>query len=238
MSATNRGADREDEDTYCTPGWCAARLLERYSIPAGSTVLDPCAASGELLAEIKRLRPDLKLYAFELREDERPKLEALVASGVLEGFILADFLELAKASEGIQFDYVISNPPYSLAQEFVEACAKVASVTLFLLRINFLGGSKRYPFTNATRPGLFTLPNRPCFTGWGSDATEYAWFVYGDGALTGHWEPLALTPTKVISEWNDAAKLRYPHLKPELVKARKAVKKAAQKEVDATKAAA
>lgn len=231
MSATNRGAEREEEDTYVTHPWCAARFLEAYDILQGATVCDPCAAGGELLAAIKALRPDLKLYAFEIKPSEAPKLEALRDAGVIEGYLIANFLELVKDFKAAetQFDYVITNPPYALAKEMIEASLQVAKVAAHLLRINFLGSQDRYDFTKAMGPSLKILPNRPGFTGWGSDATEYAWFIYGDSTICNRWELCAMTDPEVIKAANEVARARYPHLKPELVRARKAAKKEAER---------
>ncbi len=217
MSATNRGAEREPEDTYVTHPWCVARFLEKYSIPLGSTVCDPCAAGGELLAAIKALRPDLKLYAFEIKEHEAPKLEALRDEGVIEGYLIGDFRELVKEfTDDTRFDFVITNPPYSLAREMIEASLRAAKVAAHLLRINFLGSQKRVDFIKSTRPGLKILPNRPGFTGWGSDATEYAFFVFGDAASAGTWELCELTTDEAIKSANESARVRYPHLNPKL----------------------
>lgn len=226
MSATNRGSEREDEDTYLTHPWCVARFFEVYSIPEGASVCDPCAAGGELLAAIKALRPDLKLYAFEIKPHEAPKLEALKLAGVIEDYRILDFSAIGAEIDEPVFDYVITNPPYSLAKEMIEASLKVARVSAsHLLRINFLGAQKRRDFNALTRPALKILPNRPGFTGWGSDATEYAWFVYGDAAIASTWEMCAFTDESTIKAANEAARLRYPHLEPKLVRARKAAKK-------------
>lgn len=229
MSATNRGADREIEDSYYTPGWAAERFLEAFSIPLNAVVCDPCAGDGKLLEALKKLRPDLLLYAFELKESEQPALEALKLAGVIEDYGIGDFFPISESIDEPPFDYVITNPPYSLAKEMILASMKVAKVAVcHLLRVNFLGAKKRQEFHRATTPGLFILPDRPCFTGWGSDATEYAWFVYGIAELAGRWQMLGLTPLAILKAAKDAAKTLYPHLNPKLVKERKAAKKAAK----------
>ncbi len=221
MSATNRGTERENEDAYITPSWAVDRLLEAYNLPHGALVLDPCCAKGELLAHLHKVRPDLVLMGFELREECRPALEALAQSGAIRGYVIGSYFELAASVGDKEVDFIVSNPPYCLAQEFIETSERISNVSIWLLRQNFLGAKDRVPFTARTRPGLKTLPNRPSFTGWGGDATEYAWFIYGDESLRGTWEPLPLTPPAVISAWNEDARSRYPHLSPKLVNARK-----------------
>ena len=45
MSATNRGAVRNEHDFYPTPAWCVHRLLEAVPLPAGRW-LEPCVGDG------------------------------------------------------------------------------------------------------------------------------------------------------------------------------------------------
>ena len=230
MSATNRnGSERRTQDHYVTAPWTVHRFLEAYKIPQGATVLDPCAANGELLAAIKHVRPDLTLLAFELREECRGPLDTLVAAGVLAGALIGDFFELAKSLSDSEVDYVVTNPPYSLAQPFIDETIRIARVSAsHLLRVNFLGSGERRDWVAATLPGLKISPNRPSFTGWGGDACEYAWFVFGDDSVAGTWEVLALTPDEVISEWNARARAMFPEENPKLKKAARAAKAAVE----------
>jgi hypothetical protein len=64
-----------------------------------------------------------------------------------------------------------------------------------LLRLNFLGGAKRTAFLRARPPDIYVLPNRPSFTGHGTDACEYAWFVWPSNRQRhqGHVQVLAET---------------------------------------------
>lgn len=220
MSATGRSDVREDHDTYITPDWSIRRFLEAYDLPKGATVLDPCAANGELLTEIHRLRPDLVLFAIELR-DTGAALARLQDEGVIAGYQIGDFLEVAAATENADIDYIVSNPAYEIAEAMIRAGMRVAKISAWLLRLNFLGAQERRDFNDESRPGLFVSPDRPSFTGWGGDATEYAWMVYGDEEVAGTWTMLALSSDEEIKTWNAAARARYPHLKPSLVKARK-----------------
>lgn len=192
MSATNRGAVREPCDTYITPRATIERLLEKYVLPAGATVLDPCCASGELLTTLHELRPDLRLVGFELREEARADLEALRADGVIVGYEIGAFNELAKQLPNGAVDFIVSNPPYSLAQEFIETAERITKVAIWLLRLNFVGSKRRHALMARTRPGLITLSNRPSFTKGGTDATEYSWMIFGDATWAGRWVPANL----------------------------------------------
>ena len=93
----------------------------------------------------------------------------------------------AEISEGIDYlttpfekvDLILTNPPFSLAQEFIEKAIKEADTVIMLLRLNYLGSQKRNIFWNKFPPtALHVLSKRPSFTGSGTDATEYAWFIW------------------------------------------------------------
>jgi len=222
VSATGRSDARRDADHYETPPWTVERFLEFYRLPEGASVLDPCAANGELLATLKRLRPDLKLYAIELRPECESALAALEAAGIIEGYAIGDFFALAKSIEDEFFDYVLTNPPYSLAREFITEGNRITRFgNIHLLRLNFLGAQKRRDWTWETRPGALIVPNRPSFTGWGGDATEYAWLIYKDLSVRGTWDILSLTPDDVIEAWNAAARARFPEMNPKVRRAAK-----------------
>jgi hypothetical protein len=48
-----------------------------------------------------------------------------------------------------------------------------------LLRINYLGSISRHDWWKLNSPtSLFVLSKRPSFTGKGTDATDYAWYVW------------------------------------------------------------
>jgi len=85
-----------------------------------------------------------------------------------------------------KWDLVISNPPYVDAEGFVMHSLRIAEVSCFLLRLNWLASKKRAAFHRAHPADVFVLPRRPSFTGGGTDATEYAWFVWGEGRGN-HW---------------------------------------------------
>lgn len=199
MSATNRGGERRLDDHYVTPDWAIKRFLEAYKPPAG-TWLDPCAASGELIIQARALRPENQYLAMELR----PDAEAALAAVVPGTYYMGDFLSVNLSPKTVAT--VITNPPYSLALPFLNKCREVAYVTCFLLRIGFMCGG-RGPYQANARPGLFFLPNRPSFTGDGADASEYAWYVYGDPNVAGRHFMLAETPSEEIRDWNRRARL-------------------------------
>jgi hypothetical protein len=82
----------------------------------------------------------------------------------------------------MKYKTIITNPPYSIAQEFIEKCFEIANQEteiIMLLRLAFLESKKRYEFWQKHPVNeLYILSERPSFTGKGTDATAYAWFVW------------------------------------------------------------
>lgn len=151
MSRQTAGIRDNPTDFYPTPHWCFENLDIDYT--KFNTALEPCAGDGRIL-------------------------EFLIDKG-----LDADYCEI---TEGIDFfeytgtvDLILTNPPFSLAQEFIEKAISVAPTVIMLLRINFLGSIKRHDFWQKYPPtALHVLSKRPSFTGKGTDATDYAWFVW------------------------------------------------------------
>jgi hypothetical protein len=168
MSATGRGAERAEADYYPTPAWCTQRLLAATNLPTGDW-LEPSAGSGHIVRVIQAMRPDVRLATVELRPECRPGLAALKVPPLAD-----DFLRFRPARG---FHVCIGNPPYLLAQEFVEQALTLAERVVFLLRIGFLESQKREAFYRRVgMPDVMVLPERPSFDGKGTDATAYAWF--------------------------------------------------------------
>lgn len=174
MSAAGRGAVRRESDFYPTHAWCVHRMLEVVELPRG-TLLEPCVGDGAILDACPG-------HCVWFTADVRETPYALH---------VVDFLSVEPADR--QYAAVITNPPYSQALEFVQHSMKFAPVVIMLLRLNFLGGGKRSEWLRENPPDVYVLPNRPSFDGKGTDACEYAWFVWGmtEG---GHFQILRTTP--------------------------------------------
>ncbi len=196
MSATNRGGTRAAYDTYATPAWCVHRLLDRigHTLPRGRW-LEPCAGDGAIIRAVEAWGnvsgyPFTEVPVTWATNDVRTIYPTVPC--VYERFI-GDYLFWR---DGICADVVITNPPYSLAQPIIERALTHARIVIMLLRLNFIASARRAAFMLNNPPDVYVLPNRPSFTGGGTDAIEYAWFVWRTepGRVRGTIEVLDTTP--------------------------------------------
>jgi hypothetical protein len=168
VSSTNRGAERLPDDAYMTPPWCVRRLLDVWR-PRGTSgiLVEPAVGTGNIVRTIGT--EPFAWLTYDVRE----------VAPVGEMHVTGDFLKVG--SYGTDAEAVITNPPYSLAEEFIRhsRCCFPRADLVFLLRLNFLGAIERVPLWLALgTPDVNVLPNRPDFSGGGGDSCEYAWYVW------------------------------------------------------------
>jgi hypothetical protein len=120
--------------------------------------------------------------------------------------VIGDFL--SSAGEAFVPDTIITNCPYSLAQEFVERCISMARDVALLMSLGLLGSSDRASWWGSVvpMPSLYVLPERPSYTGDGkSDSTVYAWYVWEMGLEPR--APMVLDTTPLEIRRRDEAEL-------------------------------
>lgn len=174
MSATNRGTARAKNDFYETPDWLTRAILP-YLIPAlprCPTMLEPGFGKGAIARVVEEVCPNCDITGIDIEKmTNRNKV-------IIADYLTYDFSGMAP------YDLILGNPPYNLAQQFVDKSLEVGNVVALLLRINFLGGQKRAGWMRSLVPSVYVTPRRPAFSlnkngKPGTDATEYAWFVWG-----------------------------------------------------------
>lgn len=155
MSSTNRGAVRKPADFYATPKEAFMPLLAYLPPPCAVDYWEPACGDNRLITW--------------LRESGRHADGSDLSLGTN---FLKDFTRR---------QFIITNPPFSLAQEFCQHALVYSEEVCMLLRLNFLGAQKRRDWWMAHEPNaLFVLSKRPDFTGDGGDSCEYAWFYWGN----------------------------------------------------------
>jgi hypothetical protein len=170
MSATYRniaGRERRPDDFYSTPPWCTRAILAHLQ---PGTVLDPCAGTGAVLDVV---REEWGVPTLAIEVDAARKIPA--------AHVVARHNALGP-EPWPRADLVVTNPPYRGALAFVRrALLECSGDCVFLLRLNFLASLGRAPFHHKHPCDVFVLPRRPSFVHGGTDATDYAWMVWGPG---------------------------------------------------------
>lgn len=156
MSSTNRGAERNRDDFYETPRWVTEAIVPELVRPGeideNFTVLDPSCGNGAILDVFKAL--GATTLGIEIDPDR-------AAEAVRRGHRVAcaDALTVAWPPAALK----IQNPPFCLAQEFVDRCLAVGGTTSALLRLAFLESAERACFHEANPSDVNVLANRPSF---------------------------------------------------------------------------
>jgi hypothetical protein len=148
----------------------------------GSLWLEPGAGDGAIVCAVQSWQAMQAARGFrtvrwvvtDIREECRVSLSEL--PGLAAPPVIADFL----SDDGTRriFDVAIGNPPYRLAMEFIQVALRRARYVAFLLRLGFLESKSRHDFMRRCPPDVYVLPDRPSFSGKGTDATAYAWMVW------------------------------------------------------------
>lgn len=163
LTGADTTATREANDFYRTPEWATRALLEREQFDG--VVWEPACGDGAIS---KLLAPGT------ISTD-------LIDRGYGQGNV--DFL-----LQSLQVDHIVTNPPYKLAQAFIEHALKCAArKTAMLLKLNFLEGQARYDFFRRTPlQTVYVFSRRLSFDkgdepGKGNGLLAYAWFVWENG---------------------------------------------------------
>lgn len=115
FSANNSSGNRRKSDFYETPYSLTRLFLEEIKLK--DRILEPACGNGAIVKVLKE-----KGYKNITAYDKD-----------------TDFLK-----ETRRFDTIITNPPFSLAYEFIQKAKEVTDIFYFLLPLNYLHGKKRY----------------------------------------------------------------------------------------------
>ncbi len=174
ISATNRGSKRVEADFYATPIHVVEKFLKNHQLNLHKPLLECSAGNGNIIKTIDKQFYTTRIDSVEIRKEEETKLNEFC-----DNVYIQDFLSFVP---DCNYGTIISNPPFSIAQEIIEHCFDISSLNteiIMLLRLAFLESKKRYDFWQKHPVSkLYILSERPSFTGKGTDATAYAWFVW------------------------------------------------------------
>ena len=171
---------RAEHDFYATPFEATRAILDREQL-VGS-ILEPAAGQGHISKVLRDYYPDSEIASTDLiqRED---KFGCNVVGGV-------DFLTTTYTTP---YNNVMTNPPFSLAKEFIEKALKVATNKVIMFaKIQLLEGAARKELLmNSPLKRVYVFSKRVSPLNNGLDHDEkgkpwattmcFAWFVWEHG---------------------------------------------------------
>lgn len=148
MSATGRGTNRDPKDFYATPKPAFLPLIPH--LPRGVQYWEPCAGDGRLVQMLRDAGHE-NSYGSDLFPQSEDGALYLPQS--------VDYLK-----DTAQRDFVLTNPPFSVAFEMAQHAMNHSREFMFLLRLSFLESDERGDWLTANEPaGLWVLRKRPSF---------------------------------------------------------------------------
>lgn len=183
MSAGRKKGDPLDR--YDTPPEVTRAFLAAWGgdLLGALDVLEPAAGSGALLGPLAECWPMSSISAWDIE----PRMDEVAQW---------DFLTETPNEDDGEYDVVITNPPFRLAEQFLRWAmifVRPGGYVVLLLRAGFLESkARRNVLTQYPPLEVWFLRSRPKFTGpntdGGTDTAMYAWFVWRKGDRPDHFE--------------------------------------------------
>lgn len=169
------GEERQPDDFYATEPGAIPPLLKVLGAEweQGGKRIYECACGKGHLSNM------LELYGHQVTSTD------LVDRGYGVGGV--DFLQF-NLYETMEFDAVITNPPFKHALQFIEKSLKIAPIVCMFLRIGFIESERRDKFFRENPPRYVAVFRKRArtskdgkFPEGESSATCYAWFIWERG---------------------------------------------------------
>lgn len=118
FSGNNMG-QRKKSDFYETPYSISRHLLNRESFDVNLTICEPACGAGAIVNVLKEKWSENKITSYDIEKN---------------------FF-----NDDQQYDYIITNPPFSIAHDFIKQAKRLAKIKFaFLLPLSYLHGKKRH----------------------------------------------------------------------------------------------
>ena len=164
-SCNNKVGKRSKNDLYQTPYSITRKLLDKEPFDFTLNILEPACGNNAIVKILKEKWGDDNITYYDIEKD---------------------FLKETKI-----YDYVITNPPYVLAYDFIMKCKQICKTKFaLLLPLNYLHGKKRYDdIYNDKDYGLkniYVFTRYPLLTindvrddgKYNTGMMVYAWFIF------------------------------------------------------------
>lgn len=157
-------------------------------LPSGEEIAwcEPAVGAGDI---VRAVGPRWAWITYDIRDVPAPEGVSLHCPGT-------DFLK--EDLEPGTFDVIITNPPFSRAEEFVRKALSCSTHVVMLLRLAFLETRRREALHAEFPSDVYVLSRRPSFMANGAtDSCAYGWFWWGPGRGN-RWEILRTPETKKV----------------------------------------
>ncbi len=177
--------ERVSEDYYATPPEATRVLLDSFGLNDCLTFYEPACGEGHISKVIEKHYPNRDIYSSDL-----------IYRGY--GYGNMDFLKFTEANNWLfrgknKVDCIITNPPFKLAQEFIEKALKLSNkYVIMFAKIQLLEGVARkklfdkfppkyiYVFTDRVNPLRNGSPVDENGKKWASTMC-FSWFIWEIG---------------------------------------------------------
>lgn len=162
FSCNNVAGQRKKSDFYETPYSMTGRFLEEEYFDSALSFCEPACGKGAIVKVLQEITENITSYDIE------------------KNFLLDD----------AHYDYIITNPPFSLAYEFIQQAKKLTRKKFaFLLPLSYLHGKKRFDHVYSDREfplaGVYVFTRYPMLGEplredgkYNTGMMVYAWFVF------------------------------------------------------------
>ena len=145
-------------DELYTPDYAMDALLDNIQLKPGAKIWCPCDTINSRVV-------------FKLTERGFTVIPSHIADG-------KDFFQWSPQED---YDYIITNPPYSCKDNFLFRCYTLNKPFALLLPLTALEGVKRGEMFREYGVSVLVLDQRCDFSGKGSCWFNTSWFLYGIG---------------------------------------------------------
>ena len=154
INGGNSSTGRKASDFYPTPPEVTVALLKFLSLPTQAHIWEPACGEGHMVDVMEAMG------------------YTVTGTDIRTGY---DFL----SEPPMLCDWIITNPPFRLAADFIRRCAEHGKPFALLLKAQFWNAAKRYKlFLEITPTRILPLTWRPDFTGKGQAMMDMSWCVW------------------------------------------------------------
>ena len=127
IAGGNTAYSRNKQDLYPTPPEVTYALLDFLALPCGTRIWEPACGNGDMVRE-------METWGYQVTGTD-------ISMG-------QDFLTVSP----VPCDWIITNPPFSLSEEFIRRCRYIGKPFALLLKSQFWHARKRLKLFQSTPP--------------------------------------------------------------------------------------